>query len=191
MRCSRCGKSYGGIMAALNTDLARPICPECEAAQAEEKRKAEAERREASERAAKVLLTTTPGVDGCRVISYLGIESVEVVMGTGVFSELSGDIADFFGQRSKGFESKLQQAKDLAFRLLREKAYRRGANAVIAVDMDYAEFSGNRVALIVNGTLVRLAREKGEGLPVPAPQQPAPPPIEGAPRRKLLGEVEE
>jgi len=33
-------------------------------------------------------------------------------------------------------------------------AAEKGANAVVAVDLDYAEFTGNRIALIINGTLV-------------------------------------
>jgi uncharacterized protein YbjQ (UPF0145 family) len=108
-------------------------------------------------------LTTTPAVDGLPVAAYLGIESVEIVIGTGLFSELSGELSDFFGQRSKVFEAKLQQAKELAFQMLRIRAVRKGADAVIAVDMDYTEFSGNRVALIVNGTLVKLAGDRGDG----------------------------
>jgi uncharacterized protein YbjQ (UPF0145 family) len=36
------------------------------------------------------------------------------------------------------------------------KADDKGGNAVVAVDLDYAEFSGNRIALIINGTLVRI-----------------------------------
>ncbi|MCI4373077.1 MAG: YncE family protein, partial [Thermoplasmata archaeon] len=49
-------------------------------------------------------------------------ESVEVVIGTGLFVELTGEIADFFGQRSKGFEGKLQNAKRVAFQALKTLA---------------------------------------------------------------------
>jgi uncharacterized protein YbjQ (UPF0145 family) len=38
---------------------------------------------------------------------------------------------------------------------LRFLAAERGANAIVGVDMDYCEFTGNRIALmIINGTLV-------------------------------------
>ena len=43
---------------------------------------------------------------------------------------------------------------------LKYVAAEKGANAVIGVDLDYSEFSGNRIALIINGTLVRLAPNK-------------------------------
>jgi uncharacterized protein YbjQ (UPF0145 family) len=68
---------------------------------------------------------------------------------------LSGDISDFLGIRSKGFEGKLQEAKRVAFDLLKMRAAEKDANAVVGVDLDYTEFSGNRIGLIVNGTLVR------------------------------------
>jgi uncharacterized protein YbjQ (UPF0145 family) len=115
-------------------------------------------KREAAERAANVLVTTTPTIEGHRIVSYLGIESVEIVIGTGFFSELSGDISDFFGARSKAFEEKLQEAKKAAFDLLKTRAEQKGANAVVGVDLDYTEFTGNRIGLIVNGTMVRAVR---------------------------------
>jgi len=103
-----------------------------------------------------VIVTTTPGIDGYRVKEYLGIESVEFVIGTGVFSEVSSSIADFFGARSSAFEQKLRAAKQHATESLKFLAAEKGANAVVAVDLDYTEFSGNRIALIINGTLVRI-----------------------------------
>ena len=53
------------------------------------------------------------------------------------------------------FESKLQQAKQTAFTLLKTRAAEKGANAVVGIDLDYTEFTGNRIGLILNGTLVR------------------------------------
>ena len=107
--------------------------------------------------AKSVILTTTHQIDGYVVKQYLGIESVEFVIGTGAFSEISSSFADFFGQRSSAFEDKLQTAKKHAMNALKYVAAEKGANAVIGVDLDYSEFSGNRVALIINGTLVKIA----------------------------------
>lgn len=104
-----------------------------------------------------VILTTTNSVDGFRVKEYLGIESVEYVIGTGMFSELSAGIADFLGLRSSAFEEKLKEAKRAATDALRFRAYRMGADAVIGFDLDYTEFGNNQIGLVMNGTLVRLA----------------------------------
>ncbi len=166
MTCTQCGEKAGPL-AFLTMDLAadKYVSPDCA-----EKRLREIAR-EASQRsredrttaakikaaAANVILTTTPHVDGYRVLRYLGIESVEFVIGTGMFSEISSSIADFFGARSSVFEQKLQQAKQHAMGKLKYLAAEKGANAVIGVDLDYTEFNGNRIGLIINGTLVEIA----------------------------------
>jgi uncharacterized protein YbjQ (UPF0145 family) len=105
-----------------------------------------------------IQLTTTPSLDGHVVVRYIDIDSVEIVVGTGMFSEFGGDIADFFGARSTGFEQKLQKAKRTALDKLKYRAFERGGNAVIGIDLDYTEFSGNRIGLIANGTIVEVAR---------------------------------
>ena len=109
------------------------------------------------ELAKQVILTTTHTIDGHTVKRYLGIESVEFVIGTGLFSEITTNFQDFFGRRSTAFERKLQEAKKTAFDTLGMIAAERGANAILGIDVDYAEFSDNRIALVVNGTLVEIA----------------------------------
>jgi uncharacterized protein YbjQ (UPF0145 family) len=158
MRCSRCGNEFGGFFGVLTADLTRPnLCPECEREKREVGREEQRRRQEIAKRAEKILLTTTPSIDGHQIVAYLGIESVEIVIGTGFLSELSGEISAFLGQRSTKFEAKLAEAKQVAFDLLKTRAAEKGSNAVVGIDLDYTEFSGNRVALIVNGTLVRAA----------------------------------
>lgn len=157
--CSRCGAKKG-IMGAFTADLASDVytCHDCTPIVAAEKRQQEEARlTQLRYLAAKVLVTTTNGIDGFVVTKYLGIESVEFVIGTGVFSEITTDFQDFFGNRSTAFESKLQAAKKAAFEAFTMLAAEKGANAIIGVDIDYTEFSGNRIGLVLNGTLVRIA----------------------------------
>ncbi len=146
--CTRCG-AKAGLLGILASDLATGAyaCPSCIDAD-------RARQRKLVELSRLVIVTTTPSVEGHRVREYLGIESVEFVIGTGVFSEVSSSIADFFGQRSSAFEKKLSHAKAVAMGSLKLVAAERGANAIVGVDLDYTEFSGNRIALIINGTLV-------------------------------------
>ncbi len=150
-KCNKCGRGISIFTAdILAVDNLCDTCAEAERAKAllkaEEVRKA----------AEKVILTTTHSIEGHAIEEYLGIESVEYVIGTGVFSEISGGISDFFGARSRGFEKKLQVAKNQAMLALKILAVEKGANAVVGVDLDYTEFSGNRVGLILNGTLVKV-----------------------------------
>ena len=103
-----------------------------------------------------IIVTTTHSVDGFGISTYHGIESVEIVIGTGMFSEISSSVNDFFGSRSTVFEQKLAEAKETAFKKLKFIAFEKGANAIVGIDLDYTEFSGNRIGLIANGTLVSL-----------------------------------
>jgi uncharacterized protein YbjQ (UPF0145 family) len=61
---------------------------------------------------------------------------VELVIGTGLFTEFTGPWADVFGGRSTGFERKLSQATESAMRALQEIGLDRGGNAVLAADLD-------------------------------------------------------
>ena len=156
--CSKCGKKTG-IMGILTYELGADkfVCEDCrykEAAAAA----AEQQRINALKQAAtQVLATTTHSIDGYYVKRYIGIESIEYVIGTGIFSEITTEIKDLFGARSSAFEKKLQTAKEQALLALKYRAAEQGANAIIGIDLDYSEFSGNRVALIINGTLVEIA----------------------------------
>lgn len=103
-----------------------------------------------------VMITTTNYFEGFKIKRYIDIVSVEVVIGTGVFSEISTSIEDLFGMRSTTFEKKLHTAKDFAIKKIKYLAFEKGGNAVVGVDLDYTEFSNNRIGLIVNGTIVEI-----------------------------------
>jgi uncharacterized protein YbjQ (UPF0145 family) len=162
--CTRCNAKLGMLTTALSMGEQAVYCDKCgrivereEEAQYAKSQEAKKQRLiELKQLSKKVIVTTTPGIDGYRIKEYLGIESVEFVIGTGVFSEISSSMADFFGARSSVFEQKLRQAKQHAMESLKFIAAEKGASAVVAVDLDYTEFSGNRIALIINGTLVNI-----------------------------------
>jgi uncharacterized protein YbjQ (UPF0145 family) len=167
--CSICGKKTG-IMGILTYDFGADtfVCEDCrykgaaaaakEAAATAAKAAADQQRIDALKQAASMIpVTTTHTIDGYYVRRYIGIESIEYVIGTGIFSELTTEVRDFFGARSSAFEKKLQTAKQQALLALKYRAAEQGANAIIGIDLDYSEFSGNRVALIINGTLVEIA----------------------------------
>jgi len=103
-----------------------------------------------------IIITTTHNIDGYKVIKYLGIESIEYVLGTGVFSEITSSFQDFFGARSTAYETKLGKAKKNVIDGLKYLAHLKGGNAVIGVNLNYTEFSGDRVGLIASGTIVQV-----------------------------------
>ena len=110
----------------------------------QKERKEQQEReRQLRENAKSVVVTTTPSLEGWVVQKYLGIESVEFVIGSGPISEFVSGVQDFFGARSSPFEEKLRAAKETAFETLKIRAAQKGGNAVVGVDLDYIDFSGS------------------------------------------------
>jgi uncharacterized protein YbjQ (UPF0145 family) len=145
-KCTQCSKEAGFFKGVFFQQIqGRDYCPQCA-------------RDYVYAAIAGIQMTTTSSLDGFHVLRYIDIESVEIVAGTGMFSEFDGDVADFFGARSSAFEQKLQRAKRTALDKLRYRAFEVGGNAVIGVDLDYTEFSRNRIGLIANGTIVEVAR---------------------------------
>lgn len=143
-KCVSCGESAGVFTGATIIPLkGKEYCTACAEKLIEEG-------------TGTIQITTTHNIDGYRVKRYIGIESVEVVIGTGMFSEITGSISDFFGTRSTAFEQKLARAKEMAFKKLKYQTFVKDGNAILGVDIDYTEFSGNRIGLIVNGTVVEI-----------------------------------
>jgi uncharacterized protein YbjQ (UPF0145 family) len=143
VKCIVCGKETGPLRGLAETE-SFDYCLGC-----------------ARQEIKKVLVSTTPVLDGYRVKRYIDIQSVEVVTGTGLVSEFTGSVADFFGSRSTDFERKLHHARSMALDELRLRALRAQGNAVIGVDLDYTEFSLNRVGVVASGTIVEIEKQPG------------------------------
>ncbi len=77
-----------------------------------------------------MITTTTDGVDGRRITSYLGIVAGEAIMGTNIFRDFFAGIRDIVGGRSGSYEKELREAKALALESLVEEAKALGATAV-------------------------------------------------------------
>lgn len=99
-----------------------------------------------------MILTTTPTVEGRKVIRYLGIVSGEAIMGANIFKDLFANIRDIVGGRSSAYESELIKAKEIVMREMRERAEQLGANAVLAVDLDYETIGQKGSMLMVSAT---------------------------------------
>ncbi|MGE5545688.1 MAG: YbjQ family protein [Solirubrobacterales bacterium] len=108
-----------------------------------------------------MLITTTDGVEGARIAEYLGIVSGDAVLGSNIFRDMFASVRDIVGGRTAGYEKVLQDGKDAALAEMTERARALGADAVVAVDLDYEVIGGDSRTLLMvcaNGTAVRLAR---------------------------------
>ena len=105
-----------------------------------------------------MLVTTTPIIEGKRIVKYYGIVSGETIIGANVFRDLFASIRDIVGGRSGAYEEVLRMAKDTALQEMQAQAAKLGANAVIGVDLDYETVGGSGSMLMVtaNGTAVTI-----------------------------------
>src|SRR5690606_15721382 len=92
-------------------------------------------RNESEER--RVILTTTTTIEGQPVREYIGIVHGEAILGANLFRDLFASIRDIVGGRSGAYEEELRRAREIALEEMAQEARDRGANAVIAVDVDY------------------------------------------------------
>lgn len=105
-----------------------------------------------------MLLTTTPTVEGRRIVTYYGVVTGETIIGANVMRDFMAGIRDFFGGRSGAYEEMLREAKDTALEEMAQEAQRLGANAVVGIDLDYETVGGSGSMLMVtcSCTAVRI-----------------------------------
>ncbi|HLN62382.1 MAG TPA: YbjQ family protein [Symbiobacteriaceae bacterium] len=105
-----------------------------------------------------MIVTTTPSVEGRRVVQYLGIVTGETIMGANVFRDIMAGFADMIGGRAGSYESKLREGREMALQEMQVEAQRLGADAVIGVDLDYEVVGqgGSMLMVTASGTAVKL-----------------------------------
>ena len=81
-------------------------------------------------------MTTTPAVDGQRTPEHLGIATGEAILRANVFKDVVAGIRDIVRGRSAAYERELKRARNIALGKMEAEATTRGADAVIAVDLD-------------------------------------------------------
>lgn len=105
-----------------------------------------------------MIITTTHHIEGREVTSYEGIVTGEAIIGAHVFKDFFAALRDFFGGRSGAYEKTIREAKDMALRDMEEKAKDMGADAILAVDIDYQSMgkTNSMLVAIATGTAVKL-----------------------------------
>jgi hypothetical protein len=72
-----------------------------------------------------MLMTTTPNIEGKKIVRYCGVVTGEAILGANIFKDVFAGIRDIVGGRSGTYENELQRARDIAMTELGER-YRRG-----------------------------------------------------------------
>ena len=104
-----------------------------------------------------MIITTTPAIEGKKIVEYKGIVFGEVISGVNMVKDMMAGLTNIFGGRSNTYETELINARQNALREMEERAAQLGANAVVGVDIDYEVLGADNGMLIVtaSGTAVR------------------------------------
>ena len=103
-----------------------------------------------------MILTTTPQIEGHTIREYKGVVTGETIIGANLFKDLFAGIRDIVGGRSGSYEKVLREAKDTSMHEMSERAQAMGANAIVAIDIDYETIGEKNSMLMVatSGTAV-------------------------------------
>ena len=103
-----------------------------------------------------MIVTTTQTIEGKRIIDYKEVVFGEVIIGINVFKDLFAGVRNIVGGRSKSYEEELIKARNKAMAEMQERAEQLGANAVVAVDIDYQGLGADNgmMMVIASGTAV-------------------------------------
>lgn len=107
-----------------------------------------------------MIITTTPSIEGKRIVAYLGLVDGEAILGANIFADIFAGIRDVIGGRSAAYEKELRKAKEIALREMEDEARNLGADAIVGVDLDYETIGTERGGMLMvtsSGTAVKLS----------------------------------
>jgi uncharacterized protein YbjQ (UPF0145 family) len=101
-----------------------------------------------------MLVITTPNIEGKKITKYYGLVSGEAILGANIFRDFFAGIRDIVGGRSASYEEELRKAKAIAVKEMEDQAAALGANAVVAVDIDYETIGQSMLMVTAAGTAI-------------------------------------
>ena len=109
-------------------------------------------------KAPDLLITTTHGIEGRRILEYRGLVGGDAILGANMFRDMFAGLRDLVGGRSGSYEKVLRAAKTEALEDMVTAARERGANAVVGVALDYETIQiqdgGSMLMVSASGTAV-------------------------------------
>ncbi|GJQ61165.1 MAG: hypothetical protein SCALA702_02180 [Melioribacteraceae bacterium] len=106
------------------------------------------------------IITTTSNIEGWNIEKYFGIVTHQIVVGANLFRDVFSSFRDVFGGMVKSYQNELKGMEDHALHQLKKKATKMGANAIIALKVDFDEISGggkSMFMLSLVGTAVKAS----------------------------------
>lgn len=108
-----------------------------------------------------MFVSTTPTLEGMKILCYLNIVFGEVIVGTNMGRDFAAGFTNIFGGRSTEYEEALAEARQAAIAEMKKRAEDIGANAIVGVDIDY-ESHAQMLMVIASGTAVVVESSEKE-----------------------------
>lgn len=105
------------------------------------------------------ILITTESQPNINIQERITIITAECAYGMNIFKDLFAGVRNVVGGRSEAVQSTMRDARETVLYELKREAHLVGANAVVAVDLDYVELAATgstMLMLVASGTAVRI-----------------------------------
>lgn len=99
-----------------------------------------------------MIVTTTPTIDGKKIVKYLCVVTGEAILGANIFRDMFAAVRDIVGGRSASYERELGKAREIALDELQDWGEELGANAIVGVNLDYESFGQSNGMMMVSAT---------------------------------------
>lgn len=99
-----------------------------------------------------MILTTTNSIDDYKILTYKGIVSGSVIKMPKITMTFSME------KYYAGFSESVSEVQENAFLILKEKAEKLNANAVIGIHVDVELTAGDSILVTVTGTAVNISK---------------------------------
>ncbi|MDX0116340.1 heavy metal-binding domain-containing protein [Sinorhizobium meliloti] len=152
--CKECGAAKPDHQVQLG------VCDECFNYSSKKQSTANGTRSPTATSNHNIILTTSIDVPNRTIERVVSIVAAEAALGMNVFRDVANNWRDFVGGRSNSAQKSLKEARTACLDELRREASALGADAVIAVDLDYNELSTGGAGILfvaASGTAVKLA----------------------------------
>ena len=104
-----------------------------------------------------MLVLTTPTIEGKKINEYYGLVTGDSLLGANLYKDMFSGVRDVVGGRTSKYEEELTNARQLAMESMKEKAEKKGANAILGTRVAYHNLGGtmgNTIMVTIFGTAV-------------------------------------
>ena len=110
-----------------------------------------------------MIVTTANEITGSPISGYMGIVRGIVVRSPNIAQGFLGGLKQMVGGNIESYARVCEAARDEAYQRMVQHAQERGANAIIAMRYDAAEFAEGVTEVLAYGTAVKIDQAPREG----------------------------